>query len=72
MIKFTARQQQILQLISGFRPACVLLIWIMAMAMTFHLGRGDGFAVYSHALQLGITFLGLLFVGPGKLSVDRQ
>lgn len=55
-----------------FRPACLLLLWIMIMAMTMHLSHHDGFNVYSHALELGVIFVGLFFIGPGKLSVDRQ
>lgn len=55
-----------------FRPACLLLLWIMAMAVLTHAVRGDGFKGYAHALELGIVFLGLFFVGPGKLSIDRQ
>lgn len=55
-----------------FRPACLLLLFVMAMALTFHLSRGDGFNTYAHALELAVVFLGLFFVGPGKLSVDKQ
>ena len=63
-----------LLLLSGafFRPACLLLLWIMAVALTMHLSHGDGFNVYSHALELGVVFIGLFFIGPGKLSVDKQ
>ncbi len=55
-----------------FRPACLLLLWIMAMALTFHFSRGDSYNTYSHALEMAVVFLGLLFVGPGKLSVDKK
>ena len=55
-----------------FRPACLLLLWIMAMALTMHLKRGDGFNAYAHALELAFVFLGLFFAGPGKYSVDGK
>ena len=54
------------------RPACLLLVWIMAMALTTHFFRHDGFQIYSHAMEMGAIFLGFFFIGPGKLSVDRQ
>lgn len=55
-----------------FRPAAVLLTCTMAVALAFHVGKGDDFKVYSHALEVGIVFLGLIFVGPGKLSLDGE
>jgi putative oxidoreductase len=53
-----------------FRPASILLTFLMAMAVVHHLHAGDAFRVYAHALSLGIVFLGLSFIGPGKLSID--
>lgn len=53
-----------------FRPAMVLLTVTMGIAVLTHLERGDGFKDYSHALELGVVFLCLLFVGPGRLSID--
>jgi putative oxidoreductase len=63
-----------LMLIAGayFRVAVILLIGTMAGALLFHLKAGDGFLKYSHALESLIVFIGLLFVGPGKYSVDRK
>ncbi|HEY8280397.1 MAG TPA: DoxX family protein [Bdellovibrionota bacterium] len=55
-----------------FRPAAVLMAFTMAVALSVHLGKGDGFNVYSHALEVGAVFLGLIFVGPGKLSLDGE
>jgi putative oxidoreductase len=53
-----------------FRPAMLLMATTMGVAMRMHLAKGDGFNDYSHAMELGIVFLCLLFVGPGKLSID--
>jgi putative oxidoreductase len=55
-----------------FRPAVLLMAITMAVALRMHIGKGDPFGVYSHALELGIIFICLLFVGPGKLSVDGE
>ncbi|HEY5792163.1 MAG TPA: DoxX family protein [Chthoniobacterales bacterium] len=55
-----------------FRPACMLLTITMAVALTMHLKHGDDFANWSHAAELGIVFLSLLLIGPGKFSVDRS
>lgn len=53
-----------------FRPAVLLMAITMAVALSMHIGKGDSFAEYSHAMELGIVFICLLFVGPGKLSID--
>ncbi len=55
-----------------FRPAAAMMAFTMLVAMTVHISKGDGFSGYSHAMELGIVFLGLLFVGPGRLSIDGE
>ena len=55
-----------------FRPAMIMMACDMAVAISFHMHKGDGFDVYSHAMEAGIVFLGLIFVGPGKLSLDGE
>jgi putative oxidoreductase len=55
-----------------FRPAAILLTCTMAVAVSHHYNAGQGFQGYSHALELGVVFLGLIFVGPGKLSIDGE
>lgn len=54
-----------------FRPACLLLTGIMAVAATSHFGRGEGLMGASHAVELGIVFCALALVGPGRFSLDR-
>lgn len=56
----------------AFRPACILLLFTMAVASTMHLSNGDGLMIASHALELGLVFFGLAFTGPGKYSVDKK
>ncbi len=63
-----------LLLVLGFftRPACFLLLATMVVAMLMHIGKGDPFVKYSHALEAGILFLSLILIGPGKYSLDGQ
>jgi len=56
----------------AFRPACLLLAFTMLTAAINHLSRGDGLMGASHPIELCIVFLGLLFIGPGKYSVDKK
>jgi putative oxidoreductase len=55
-----------------FRPACMLLTITMAVAATMHLGKGEGLQRASHAIESGILFLSLIFIGPGKHSIDKN
>jgi len=55
-----------------FRPACILLTITMAVAASMHLNRGNGLGGASHAIESGIVFLSLVFVGPGKYSLDEK
>ena len=59
-----------------FRPVCVLLLIDMLVAITFHLHSGNASmssfsSGWSHPLEDAVVFLALIFVGPGKYSVDR-
>ena len=60
-------------LLLGFfsRPACLLMFINMAVATSFHFGRGDGLAIASHAIEDGIVFLSLVLIGPGRYSLDE-
>jgi putative oxidoreductase len=54
-----------------FRPIALLMAFDMAVATLFHFHNGDSLAIASHAIEMGIVFLGAFFIGPGKLSVDE-
>ncbi|WP_133273050.1 DoxX family protein [Hymenobacter radiodurans] len=54
-----------------FRITCAALLITMIMAAIMHISKGDGFAGYSHAVESAFVFLGLLFIGPGRYSLDR-
>ncbi|WP_262885778.1 DoxX family protein [Hymenobacter busanensis] len=62
---------QLLVLGLFFRWACVALLFTMVVAAVSHLAQGEGFGDYSHAVESGIVFLGLTFIGPGKFSIDQ-
>lgn len=55
-----------------YRPTCIFLAFTMFMAALFHIEAGQGLSGASHALEMGVVFLGLLFIGPGKYSVDKK
>ena len=55
-----------------FRPTTVIMAFTMLVALTFHFSRGDEFKTYSHALESGIVFISLIFIGPGKFSIDKK
>lgn len=54
-----------------FRPACALLMITMFVAVSSHLGRGDGWRGAAHALKMFFVFIGLATIGPGRYSVDH-
>ncbi len=54
------------------RPACLFLLSTMMVATMMHLKNGDSFLKYSHAVEAGILFFSLLFIGPGKFSLDEK
>ena len=52
------------------RPACLFMAFTMLVATVMHLTKGDGFLVASHAIENGIVLFSLIFIGPGRYSVD--
>ena len=52
------------------RPFCVLLTITMAVASIMHLRQGDGVQVASHAIEMGVVFFSLIFIGPGSYTVS--
>lgn len=53
-----------------FSPSLILLIITMAVASVYHIASGEGLMGAAHPIELGIIFIGLLFTGPGKFSLD--
>jgi len=55
----------------AFRPVCVLLLinLIVAAVVSY---SGGGLFDASHAIEDAIVFAGLIFVGPGRYSLDKK
>ena len=54
------------------RPAALMLIFDMIVALCMHFHAGDSFMVYSHALEALIIFISLFISGAGKYSFDNK
>ncbi len=54
-----------------FRVVCLLMIVNFVVASLTQFGSGGGIQEAAHAIELGIAFAGLLFLGPGTYSVDK-
>jgi len=54
-----------------FRPVCILLVITMLVATMSHISNNEGFGGYSHALEAAILFFSLIFIGPGRYSLDK-
>ena len=54
------------------RPAALMLVFTMIVALIMHITSGDPFGIYSNALKALIVFVALLITGPGKYSVDYR
>ncbi len=54
-----------------FRPSCLLLAFVMLVATVMQLQKGEGLSGASHAIEMGIVFFAMTFIGPGKYSVDK-
>ena len=55
-----------------FRPATVALLGTMVVAAMSHLGKGQSIMEASHAIEAGILFAALFFIGPGAYSIDAR
>ena len=53
-----------------FRPACILLVITMTVASLTQIKHG--LAEASHPIELAILFFALIFIGPGKYSIDKS
>ena len=56
----------------AFRPVCLLLFINLLVATAMHFGKGEGLMAASHAIEDAVVFFGLLFLGPGRNSVDKK
>jgi putative oxidoreductase len=56
----------------AFRPVCLLLVLNLAVAIVMLFAKGEGLDGAAHALEDAIVFAGLVFIGPGKYSMDKR
>ena len=54
------------------RAVCLPLAFTMVMAAVNHLTKGDGLGKASHAIEACFVFVGLVFAGPGRYSLDKR
>jgi len=54
------------------RPIAAAMAFTMVVAASVHLSAGEGLMGASHAIELGIVFVSLILVGPGRFSVDSR
>jgi putative oxidoreductase len=54
----------------AFRPYCSLLTVTMLVATSMLLAKGDGLTAAAYPLTMAVVFLSLIFIGPGRLSLD--
>ncbi len=55
-----------------FIPTLIVLLMFMIFTIVEHSGAGQDFLTISHSIELGIVFLSMLFIGPGKYSLDEK
>jgi len=55
-----------------FMPSVIFLLIVMIVATFKGIATGNSFAIYSHSIEIGIVFISLLLLGPGKYSLDRK
>lgn len=56
-----------------FRPACALLVSVMAMAVFYHVQKGDSLiGAGGQSVLYTATFLAFLFIGAGSVSLQKD
>lgn len=54
------------------RPAAMMLAFNMTIAVILKFSTGAGLGGASQAIEVGIVFLSLILMGPGKYSIDAR
>lgn len=53
-----------------FRPACVMILITMTVAIVSALMEGKGFNDWAEAAEIAVAFLAMLLMGPGRFSLS--
>lgn len=53
-------------------PFSILLVINLCVAAYSHFYKGEGLAMASHAIEAGFLFLGFIFMGAGRYSLDHK
>ena len=56
----------------AFRPVCIFILINLIVAVAMEVGSGAGLGDASHAIEDAIVFAGLIFIGPGRYSIDKK
>jgi len=56
----------------AFRPVCLLLLINLIVAAASQFGKGHGLMGAAEAVEDAVVFAGLIFVGPGRYSIDKK
>jgi len=54
-----------------FRLVSIMMVFLFIIAVMHHLNAGDGVSGASEAIELGFAYFGLIFLGPGRYSIDK-
>jgi putative oxidoreductase len=54
-----------------FRLVSLFMIFLFIVATLHHFDTGSSIGEASEAIELGFVYIGLLFLGPGRFSVDK-
>jgi len=54
------------------KPTALFLIITLFVAASLKFNSGGGLFEASHAIELGIVFLSLIFIGPGRYSIEKK
>ena len=55
-----------------FRPACLALSFTMLVAAITSASGKATVRDAAHAIEVGVVFFSMMFIGPGKYSVDKD
>lgn len=55
-----------------FQPACAALLITMLVATMTHLAKGHTVIQSSHPIEMAVVFFAMIFIGPGKYSLDAR